>query len=233
MSDDATPAKPVRRRRAGAAPGRSRRDELLDLTIDHLMTNGLNELSLRQLADAIGTSHRMLIYHFGTKENLVSDAVQEVRRRERVMFDSQDDVLAAAEPTAPLREMFAHNTSPEMGPYFRLLYEVWGIALIHPERYGRFLEGIITAWVDAFTRVLRRAGYGSRDARVRATLVLGALRGLQLDLFTTRDRQRVNTAFEALMEMLEREIADRRAESAPGSTTHDGRKAGVDSATEV
>ncbi len=216
------------RRRRGTDGGRSRREELLDLTIDHLMTRGLNDLSLRQLAEAIGTSHRMLIYHFGTKENLVSDAVQEVRHRERVLFESRERELDDPDdPMGPIRASFAHNTSAEMAPYFRLLYEVWGIALVHPERYGRFLEGIISTWVDAFAGVLRRAGMPARDARVRATLALGALRGLQLDLYTTRDRPRVNAAFEALLHMLEAEIAAKARADGSDPTTKASSDAGT------
>jgi len=203
---------------AGATPGRTRREELLDQTIGHLMSNGLNDLSLRQLAEAIGTSHRMLIYHFGTKENLVSDAVQEVRHRERVLFASREMERDPADPVGPLRASFEHNTSADMAPYFRLLYEVWGIALVHPERYGRFLEGIITTWVDAYSVVLRRAGYSARDARVRGTLALGALRGLQLDLYTTRDRPRVTAAFGALLQMLERDVPATRADGSDTTT---------------
>ncbi|MGD9734711.1 MAG: TetR/AcrR family transcriptional regulator [Solirubrobacterales bacterium] len=210
---------------------RTRREELLDQVIDQLMTSGLNDLSLRQLAEAIGTSHRMLIYHFGTKETLVSDAVQEVRRRERVLFASRESEQDPKDPTGPLRASFEHNTSPQMAPYFRLLYEVWGIALVHPERYGRFLDGIITAWVDAFAGVLRRAGFSSRDARVRATLVLGALRGLQLDLYTTRDRTRVNAAFTALLSMLERELRDPERLDEP-ETPKSRPTAGADTRTE-
>ena len=214
-------------------PARNRRgEELLDLTIEQLMTSGLNDLSLRHLAEEIGTSHRMLIYHFGTKENLVSEAVQEVRHRERVLFASQEREHDPGDLIAPLRTFFEHNLSEEMVPYFRLLYEVWGIALVHPERYGRFLDGIISTWVDAVSEILRRGGFSARDARVRATLALGALRGLQLDLFTTRDRARVTAAFSALLAMLEREIEDRARDAAPDPTTPARRPASADSTRE-
>lgn len=229
----ASQSSPTRRRKSAKAGGQTRREELLDQVIDQLMTSGLNDVSLRQLAEAIGTSHRMLIYHFGTKEALVSDAVQEVRRRERVLFASLEKQHDGEDPTGPLRASFKHNTSVEMAPYFRLLYEVWGIALVHPERYGRFLEGIITTWVDAFAGVLRQAGIPSRDARVRATLVLGALRGLQLDLYTTRDRSRVDAAFAALLSMLEREIRDLEGATEPkGSPSTTRPAAGSDTGRE-
>lgn len=196
---------------AGRKEGSTRRDELLDLIISQLMTTGLDNLSLRRLASEIGTSHRMLIYHFGSREELISDAVQEVRRRERTLFESREVEFDPEDPIGPLMDSFRHNTSPEMSPYFRLFYQVWGIALVNPERYGRFLEGIITTWVDAFAKVLRQSGFSAHDARVRATLALGALRGLQLDLYTSRDRRRVNAAFETLMEMLHREVMELQA----------------------
>src|SRR5262245_36695616 len=61
----------------------SAKRRLLDATIEYVAEESLGELSLRQLAAAIGTSHRMLIYHFGSKEELLVEVVREVERRER------------------------------------------------------------------------------------------------------------------------------------------------------
>src|SRR5437588_11165036 len=52
------------------------RDRLLDAAIDHVAQNGLGDLSLRGLAAALGTSHRMLIHHFGSKERLWVEIVR-------------------------------------------------------------------------------------------------------------------------------------------------------------
>lgn len=169
------------------------------------MTTGLNDLSLRDLAAQLGTSHRILIYHFKSKENLINLAVSEVRRRERELFQKNTASRVADEAPdlrSSLTMFFEHNISEGMRPYFRLLYEVWGIAQAKPEIWGQFLDGIVLGWVDSLTDIFVRAGYPDDLARSRATIVLAALRGLQLDLFTTHEESRVRLAFDALVELI-------------------------------
>jgi AcrR family transcriptional regulator len=52
------------------AEGPSAKRQLLDAAIACVAANGIGDLSLRRLAAALGTSHRMLIFHFGSKEQL-------------------------------------------------------------------------------------------------------------------------------------------------------------------
>src|SRR3712207_6763061 len=48
-----------------------RRDDLLARALPYLAEHGLAGLSLRPLAAALGTSDRMLVHYFGSKDNLV------------------------------------------------------------------------------------------------------------------------------------------------------------------
>src|SRR5437879_9141524 len=59
------------------------KDRLLDAAMDYVAVHGSSGLSLRQLAIAIGTSHRMLIYHFGSKEGLLVEVIRTVEARQR------------------------------------------------------------------------------------------------------------------------------------------------------
>ena len=59
----------------------SRRDDLLDQVTDHVLEHGLIGLTLRPVAAAIGTSDRMLIYHFDNRDALVSDVVARATER--------------------------------------------------------------------------------------------------------------------------------------------------------
>ncbi|MGZ8722334.1 MAG: TetR/AcrR family transcriptional regulator, partial [Aeromicrobium sp.] len=52
-----------------------RRDELAEQATDYVLEAGLIGLSLRPLAAAIGTSDRMLNYHFGSKDELVASVL--------------------------------------------------------------------------------------------------------------------------------------------------------------
>src|SRR4029079_19784443 len=50
----------------------TRREELAEAATDYAIENGLIGLSLRPLAQALGTSDRMLLYHFDDKDDLVA-----------------------------------------------------------------------------------------------------------------------------------------------------------------
>ena len=64
----------------------SRKDELRDRALDYFLEHGLAELSLRPLADEIGTSSRLLIYHFESKEKLIATVMEEARSRTQRSF---------------------------------------------------------------------------------------------------------------------------------------------------
>src|SRR5947208_6482770 len=69
-----------------AVERRRGRERLLHDAITYVAANGLHDRSLRDIAMAIGTSHRMLIYHFGSKEGLMKAIVEEVERQQRDFF---------------------------------------------------------------------------------------------------------------------------------------------------
>lgn len=56
----------------------SPRERLLAAAVEHVAAHGVGDLSLRRLAAALGTSHRMLVYHFGSREGLLVEVVREV-----------------------------------------------------------------------------------------------------------------------------------------------------------
>ena len=67
-----------------AAP--ERRAKLLNEVVDYILSNGLAGLSLRPLAAGVNTSPRMLLYFFGSKEQLISEALAQIRLRQQADF---------------------------------------------------------------------------------------------------------------------------------------------------
>ena len=63
------------------------RQHLLDAAIEYVAANGLTDLSLRRLATELGTSHRMLSHHFGSKEGLWVAIIQQVEQRQLALLD--------------------------------------------------------------------------------------------------------------------------------------------------
>src|SRR5213078_1007859 len=69
------------RRSAGSPRGEARRRELLDRVTDDLAVNGLVDFSLRRAARAAGTTHKVLLYHFASADDLLAQAILKLRER--------------------------------------------------------------------------------------------------------------------------------------------------------
>jgi AcrR family transcriptional regulator len=186
-----------------------RREDLLQAATDYVFEHGLHELSLRPLAAALGVSHRTLLYHFGTKETLFSEILKEARTRERNL------VVARAEEFGPdftfVEIMWSvFERSVKHLAYFRVYYEIHGLALREPERYASFLDGSVTEWLAIAIALLERDGIPRDRAERISTFVWAASRGLLLDLLATGDEDRVRAGFEELVAavevLLEREM---------------------------
>src|SRR5271154_7591678 len=83
----ATPA-PVVHEGSPAVDGRRarhahRRPELLAAATDYVFEHGLADLTMRPLAKELGITHRGLLHHFGSKEQLVAEILHELRGRDR------------------------------------------------------------------------------------------------------------------------------------------------------
>jgi AcrR family transcriptional regulator len=165
------------------------RRRLLDAAIDYAADHGIGDLGLRQLAAALGTSHRMLIYHFGSKEGLLVEMVRAIEARQRELLRTLSEA-AEGSPAERLRLLWQHFTDPALAPWERLFFEVYVQALHRRPHTAAFLDDVVDAWLEPVTAAAREAGVPDRDARAEARLT----RGLLLDLLATGDRQGVDEA---------------------------------------
>lgn len=170
------------------------RDRLLAAAVDHILEHGLSDLSLRELATAIGTSHRMLIYHFGSKEGLVVAVIQTVEEMQRNAFAELE--TESLSPAETMRAMWKRFTDPSLGPQERLFFEIYGQALQGRPGAVGLLDGIIDNWIEPAAQYAIARGAAPETARVEARLSLAVVRGLLLDLLATGNRRGVDAAFE-------------------------------------
>ncbi len=63
-----------------------RRQELIENAPNYMVEHGVAGLTLRTLAGAIGTSARLPVYHFGSKDGLITAVLDEVRARTQRSF---------------------------------------------------------------------------------------------------------------------------------------------------
>lgn len=179
---------------------KSPREALLEGAIDYVAHNGITDLSLRQLAGALGTSHRMLIHHFGSKEGLWVAIVHEVERRQRAIL--ADLVPSADVPVADaMRAWWRHISDPALWPNERLFFELYGQAIQGRPHTVEMLDGIIDDWLEPAAEINVAYGLSREEARAHARLGIAVTRGLLLDLVATCDPEAVNAAMDAFIEV--------------------------------
>ena len=175
-----------------------RRAELLEKIVDVLLAEGISELSLRPLAKSVGTSARLLIYHFGSKEKLLADALEQVRQRVEASLRS----LAAKEGALSLDEFlllfwrWAMRKSSQR--YFRLLFEIDGLAMQNRARFPAHFWGAgFARWRRIFETEFGQPS--DKNGAATSTFQLAALNGLLHDFLCTGDRKRTTEALHCLI----------------------------------
>lgn len=176
------------------------KQRLLDAAIEYVATHGVGEFSLRRLAAAIGTSHRMLIYHFGSKEGLLVEIIRAVEQAQRDAL--RDLELTPGSTLADVgRAFWARLADPALWPNERLFFEVYGQALQGRPGTTALLDRIVEDWLDPLTELFVRYGLDHDRARATARLGVAVSRGLLLDLLATGDRAGVDAAMERFIEL--------------------------------
>ena len=175
------------------------RDRLLEAAIDHFGRHGIGDTSLRGIAEAVGSSHRMLIYHFGSREGLLAEVTREVEARQRaVMTATYDAGLPPLEAAAAYWEQTVEATL-RYGPLF---FELAAHAMQGKAHAQALRDELIAAWLPSVTALCQTIGIPEAQSETHARLALGAARGLLLDLLVTGDRAEAAKAADLLNRLL-------------------------------
>jgi AcrR family transcriptional regulator len=103
----------------GRRPQPQIRERLLDACTDHALAHGLPD-RLGPFVAATGTSSRMLLYHFGTRDGLLREVLQRARRRQVQAFTELLRVRADEPYPRTLGRAWAAMSGPEGRPYLRV-----------------------------------------------------------------------------------------------------------------
>jgi len=175
--------------------GSAARDLLLERVVDHFVADGLGDLSLRKIAAAVGTSHRMLLYHFGSKNGLLLEVVRTVEARSRSQL-AEIGQGAGLGTDDLIRKMWRFVADPVQADFERLFFALYGRALQGDEEVRPLLAESITSWLEANDTLAADRGIPLGPARAHARLGLAVVRGLLLDLLATGDRAGVDASLE-------------------------------------
>jgi AcrR family transcriptional regulator len=163
-----------------ADPGSGRRAELLDRSYRYVLERGLIGLSLRPLAASIGSSPRVLLFLFGSKEGLVRELLARARAEELRALGGPGPASAAA--------VWAWLADPAHRRLMTVWTQCYALSIAEPDGpWAGWAARTVEDWLALLTR--------DRD-RVDATLELAVLRGLLLDLLATGDAERTAAALE-------------------------------------
>jgi AcrR family transcriptional regulator len=177
------------------------KEKLLEAVVDAALAGGIADKSLRAIAGAAGTSHRMLIHHFGSREGLLVEVIRAVEARQRAALAGLG--AESGEGSGELADRFwKHLRSPELAPQERLFFEVYGQALQGRQWAKPLLEGIVEDWVGPVAAMLEADGVSPETARTVARLYIAVGRGLLLDVLATGDDHEVDTAMQYFSDML-------------------------------
>jgi AcrR family transcriptional regulator len=181
---------------AAAPPGPTGRDALLARAIGHFAEFGVGDTSLRALAEAIGTSHRMLIYHFGSREGLLAAVVDTVEQGAReTLARMVEEAKADPDPLeAGLR--YWHLVTDDALVYGPLFFELSSHAMLGLPHAAELRERLVTTWLEALEAMWQARGVPRLAARQQGRLDLAVARGLLHDLLLTGDRQAVDLAMQ-------------------------------------
>ncbi|MGL4610485.1 MAG: TetR/AcrR family transcriptional regulator [Trueperaceae bacterium] len=177
----------------GKEPDRKLKADLLEQVTNYILQNGLQDLSLRPLAEALGTSARMLIYHFGSKEQLVIEAVINAQRKQQALLQSQ--MVSSKSSSKTLQNFWNWLSSKEVAPYARLLYDLEVQAMNGNEQYRAFAKEVIKNWETFIQNSIK-------STPEQARLIVGVMNGLLMDRLVTGEESKIDKAFSVFLKNL-------------------------------
>jgi AcrR family transcriptional regulator len=174
-----------------------KKQELLEQCLAAVIEAGVLDCSINAIAKKIGTSARMLVYHFGSKQELERQLISllEMRLREKLWALQGVSLEEANCLTATLLEMWSHLTSPEMHGLLKLAMELNQRAIQGDSETQRFLEYESQQWVDSLSNL-------THD-KATALALFHLFQGAILDFLTTGNAQRGQQTIKVVTETIQ------------------------------
>lgn len=179
-----------------------RRDQLLELAYEFVKENGLADMSLRPLASAIGSSPRVLLFLFGSKDELIGEILRRARREELAFIgDFRADEGSGSGSGSGLPAVMARTwrwlTDPANRSLLVLWTEAYGRSLTDPSGpWAGFAADTVRDWSELLAAAQPPSCRETAAGAAERTLALAALRGALLDVLATGDLERTTAAIE-------------------------------------
>lgn len=167
---------------------------LLEKILDYLIENGIQGLSLRPLAKAIGTNARMLNYHFGSKENMIVEVLAYVQSYQMNLLAQRPS--PNSDMCIELENLWQWFTSEEIFPITKLFLEVEAQSLNNIEDYRSFARKTFHLWEEFLES---RFELLDEDT---ISLIVATITGLLLVKHISPDDSKVDKSYQAFVELV-------------------------------
>lgn len=185
----------------GRAPS-ARQDELLELAYRYVLAHGLADMSLRPLAKAIGSSPRVLLYLYGSKDELIRALLGRARADELAAIGAWREAESPADLIDTARQVWDWLSAESHRHLLGLWVEAYARSLVDPDGpWAGFAAQTVQDWLGLLAARQPPRRRGRADAAER-TAVLAVLRGAMLDLLATGDVARTSRAVDLVLRAL-------------------------------
>ena len=185
----------------------NRKPELLAAILEYLREQPLSAVTFRTLADALGVSPFTLVYHFGTRAQLIAEIIRAVGQRQQAVIDAE----LALEPSLDahidaIRESWKGFLHPSTQALLRLEFEAALLQVTDSELVvgGRDVH---ERWVEWGAQALERLGVESEAALLESRALVDQLYGVQFDLVVTGDAAAATAACDVIVDSYRARIA--------------------------
>jgi AcrR family transcriptional regulator len=172
-----------------------RREELLERAYEYVLDHGLSDMSLRPLAAAVGSSPRVLLFLFGSKDGLVRALLGRARADELALLAHVRPAPGEGGLAAAVRATWSWLAAKEHRRLLALWVEAYGRSLTDPDGpWADFGRHTVNDWLAILSGAQSPARRRTKAGLAERTLALAVLRGALLDLLATGDVDRTTAA---------------------------------------
>jgi AcrR family transcriptional regulator len=189
-------------------PDLERKPELVANILEYLLDKPLASLTFRKLASALGVSTFTLVYHFGTRAEMVRDVVSAISAREAGIHENF--VINPASVDAyfdGLERSWEWTLAPRNRQLQRLEFEASMLEALSPEQHT-FVRALFARRQRIGYDALVSFGIGDADAEEESRLVVDTFYGVQFDLVVNGDEAGATAAFSRAVAQHRRRIEE-------------------------
>ena len=191
-----------------------RRPALLAQIVEYLLDQPLATLSFRTLATALGVSTYTLVYHFGSRAELLHEIVRAITTRQNTVVEAvATETGKLEEHLQNMRDSWNWVLHPRNRQLQRLEFEA---AMIEAQERGPepITPKVFELWHSVGHKALVAMGLADADASIEARIITSTMYGLQYDLIVNGDEERATAAFRRALEAYEHRIVSLRPQLA-------------------